>query len=327
VIADANVDQVIVRAPRSKDAAAWGGQFAAMADASPKPIIVNWPSSVDDHGELLRILETRGIPCFTAPTRAVRALAELTRFSMNQRQHASDSQRSSARVISRQPLDLPSGAATLGEHAAKKILSRYGIAVVGEVAIAEADIARLEISPLSFPVAIKVDSADIPHKTEAGAVALGITDLVGLKRAAKDVLAAARAFRPDARIDGVLIQQMASGVEVIVGAVNDPYFGPTITFGLGGIFAELLSDVSRRFAPFDRVTAHTMIEETRAASLLKGYRGRELSDVAALADALCRVSLLAADHADRIAELDINPLFVRRAGEGVLAADALIVLK
>jgi acetyltransferase len=118
---------------------------------------------------------------------------------------------------------------------------------------------------------------------------------------------------------------MTSGIEVIVGAVNDRTFGPTVAFGLGGVFTELLRDVTHRFAPFDAEAAREMIAEIKGAALLNGYRGRPALDVAALADALARVSLLIADHADRIAEIDVNPLFVRE--KGVIAADALIVLK
>jgi acyl-CoA synthetase (NDP forming) len=121
------------------------------------------------------------------------------------------------------------------------------------------------------------------------------------------------------------VQEMASGVEVILGAVNDATFGPTVTFGLGGVLTELLHDVTHRFAPFDIATARAMIADVKGAALLNGYRGQPPLDVAALADALARVSLLISDHADRIAEIDVNPLFVRE--KGVVAADALVVLK
>jgi acetyltransferase len=172
---------------------------------------------------------------------------------------------------------------------------------------------------------VKIESPDVPHKTEAGAVRLGVQDLAGLKQAAREIVAAARKHHPDARIEGVLVQEMATGLEVIVGAVNDATFGPTVAFGLGGIFTELLRDVTHCFAPFDADAARGMIGEIRGAALLNGYRGRPALDVAALADALARASQLIADHADRIAEIDVNPLFVRE--KGVVAADALIVLK
>ena len=190
-----------------------------------------------------------------------------------------------------------------------------------------ADVEKLTASPVAFPVAVKVESPDIAHKTEAGALRLKITDLDGLKQAAREVVASARRYRPDARIDGVLIQEMASGVEIIAGAVNDPHFGPVIAFGLGGIFTELMKDVTYRFAPFDVETAREMVGEIRTAALLTGYRGQPALDVDALAEALARLSRLIADHADRIAEIDVNPMFVRPAGQGVVAADALIVLK
>ncbi|MGQ0751351.1 MAG: acetate--CoA ligase family protein, partial [Betaproteobacteria bacterium] len=209
----------------------------------------------------------------------------------------------------------------------KQALARYGIPVVSEILLTESDVDKLEASPIPFPVAVKVESPDVPHKTEAGAVRLGITDLAGLKQAAREVIVAARACTSGARIDGVLVQEMASGLEVIVGAVDDPYFGPTVAFGLGGIYTELMKDVTHRFAPFDGTAAREMIEEIKGAPLLRGYRGQPAADLEALAEVLARVSNLVADHADRIAEIDVNPLFVRGAGQGVVAADALIVLK
>jgi acetate---CoA ligase (ADP-forming) len=187
------------------------------------------------------------------------------------------------------------------------------------------EIDALASPPLPFPVAVKIESGDVPHKTEAGAVRLNIRDLAGLKQAAREIIAAARKHKPDARIEGILVQEMATGVEVILGAVNDATFGPTVTFGLGGVFTELLHDVTHQFAPLDIATARGMIGDVKGAALLNGYRGRPPLDVAALADALARLSLLIADHADRIAEIDVNPLFVHE--KGVVAADALVVLK
>ena len=174
-------------------------------------------------------------------------------------------------------------------------------------------------------LAVKVDSPDIPHKTEAGAVRLNVQNLVALKEAAATVVANARRYRPAAQINGVQLAEMAAGTEVIIGVVNDKFFGPVVMFGLGGVLTELLRDVTYRFAPFDEVTAGEMIAGIKAAKLLTGYRGSPPLATDALADVLARVSLLAADHADRIAEIDVNPLFVDAAG--VVAADALIVLK
>jgi acetate---CoA ligase (ADP-forming) len=261
------------------------------------------------------------------PGRTVHALAALSDYAQKRKRFEARRGRSETRVVPPQALDLADASGTLGEHRSKALLKAYGIPVVEERLIAPDDLAKLDRSPLPFPLAVKIESPDIPHKTEAGVVRLNIADLEGLKKAAREILDAARRYKSDARIDGVLVQQMAGGLEVIVGAVNDRFFGPVVAFGLGGIFTELLKDVTYRFAPFGIDTAREMIGEIQGAALFKGYRGGPALDVDALADALSRVSLLAADHAERISEIDVNPMFVRPAGQGVLAADALVVLK
>ena len=327
VLADPNIDQAIARPPRGKAARVWAEGLLEVLRETDKPLVLNWPTSPDDNGDVMRYLEENGVACIMAPGRAVTAMAAVTEFAQKCRAYASTPPRTFRRVTPRADLDLPDAAAILGEHRAKQLLARYGIAVVREKLLSEAEVEALRTAPLAFPLAVKIESADVPHKTEAGAVRLNVTDLPGLKQAAREVVAAARAYRADARIDGVLLQEMAYGLEVIVGAVNDPYFGPTVAFGLGGIFTELVKDVTHRFAPFDAASAREMIAEIKGAPLLNGYRGQPPLDVEALAEALAGVSQLIADHADRIAEIDVNPLFVRRAGEGVVAADALIVLK
>lgn len=325
VLADSNVDQVVARVPRGRAAGPWSKALVDTLRGTDKPVILNWPTSPDDNGEVLAWLEQNNVPCILGAGRAVHALAALTDFARKRDAHHKLSERPFERACARQPLDLPPEAGTLGERRSKQLLARYGIPVVKEVMLTLSEIEALSSSPLLFPVAVKLESPDIPHKTEAGAVRLGVQDLAALKQAAREVVAAARKHNPDARIEGVLIQEMAGGLETIVGAVNDPTFGPTVTFGLGGVFTELLRDVTHGFAPFDAATARRMIGEIRGTALLAGYRGRPALDVAALADALARVSLLIADHAERIAEIDVNPLFVME--KGVVAADALIVLK
>lgn len=327
VLADPNIDQVVARVPRGSSARPWSEGLVDLLRDTSKPLVLNWPTAPDDNGDVREYLEQNNVPCILAPGRAIRALAALTEFAQKRR----DFEREGARAVSRatppQVLDLPGGAGTVGEYRAKAALKRYGIPVVQERLLSPSEVDALTTLPLAFPVAVKIESPDLPHKTEAGAVRLDVPDLAALKQAAREIVSAAKQYRLDARIDGVLIQEMASGLEVIVGAVNDPYFGPTVAFGLGGILTELLHDVTHRFAPFDAQTAREMIEEIKGAALLKGYRGKPALDIAALADALARLSLLIADHADRIAEIDINPLFVREAGKGVTAADALMVLK
>jgi acyl-CoA synthetase (NDP forming) len=325
VLADPNIDQVVARVPRGRAAQPWAENLVKMLAGTDKPAVLDWPSAPDDNGDVLAYLEQHGVPCILGAGRIAHALAALTGFARKRRAFQQHGKRRFERVVASQPLDLPAGVRTLGEHRGKQILKRYGVPVVNEVLLEPAEIEQLKSAPLAFPVAVKIESPDLPHKTEAGAVRLGVQTLDGIKQAARDVVAAAKRYNPDARIEGVLVQEMASGLEVIVGAVNDACFGPTVAFGLGGVFTELLEDVTHRFAPFDADAAREMISEVKGAALLNGYRGRPALDVAALADTLARMSLLIADHADRIAEIDVNPLFVR--DQGVVAADALIVLR
>ncbi len=325
VLNDPNIDQLIVRTPRGKSARIWSENLVRLLRGSSKPLVVNWPTSPDDNGDVLDYLEQNGVPCILGAGRAVHALSALTEFARKQRAYQARSGKKVHRAIARQSLDLPSGAATLGEHRSKQLLLKYGVPIVAEKLLQPAEVEALQAPPFPFPVAVKIESPDVPHKTEAGAVKLGINDLAALKQAAQEVMAAVKRHNPDARIDGVLVQEMAAGVEVIAGVVNDASFGPVVTFGLGGIFTELMKDVTHRFAPFGADVAREMIGEIKGAAMLTGYRGRPALDVDALADALARLSLLAADHADRIAEIDVNPLFVRE--RGVVAADALFVLK
>ena len=318
---DPNIDQVIARLPRGKSAAPWAESLLGRLRDTDKPLVISWPTAPDDNGDVMALLEKNGVPCILGAGRTAHALAALADFASRQKKQG----KNSPRVVERQALDLPSGGGALGERRSKQLLQRYGIPAVREVLLQPAEIDALQAPPLPFPVAVKVESGDVPHKTEAGAVRLDIRDLAALKQAAREVVAAAQRYKPGARIDGVLVQEMAGGVEVIVGAVNDACFGPTVALGLGGILTELLRDVTHRFAPFDAAAARAMIGDLKGAVLLNGYRGRPPLDSAALADALARLSLLIADHADRIEEIDVNPLFVRE--NGVVAADALVVLK
>ena len=324
VLADANIDAIVARSPRGAVAQTWAEGLVEMLKGVDKPLLLNWPTSPDDNRPAMNFLEEHGVPCMLAPGRTVDALAALNDFAGKKRSFDARRARGSQRPVAPQALPLQ-GSGTLGEHASKDILKAYGIPVTGEQLLSPAAVDALTAPPLPFPLAVKIESADIPHKTEAGVIRLHINTLDGLKQAAREVLAAAKAYKADARIDGVLVQQMASGEEIIVGAVNDPHFGPVIAVGLGGVFTEIMHDVTHRFAPFDAVTAKEMIHDIKGVKLLQGYRGKPACDIDALADVLARLSLLAADHQDRIAEIDINPLFVN--ANGVMAADALVVLK
>jgi acyl-CoA synthetase (NDP forming) len=218
------------------------------------------------------------------------------------------------------------GGGPLGEREAKRILAGAGIAFPAEALARPGDDAGAIAATIGFPCAIKIASPDIAHKTEIGGVAVGIRDAAEARAAGAAILARAAERRPDARIDGLLISPMIEGgVEVIAGVSTDPTFGPVVMFGLGGIFVEVLRDVTFRAAPFDVTEARRMIREIRGYAMLEGVRGAAPADVEALAQMLSALSVFAAANAERIDSIDLNPVRVLEAGRGVVALDALIV--
>ncbi|VCU68073.1 succinyl-CoA synthetase subunit alpha [Pigmentiphaga humi] len=217
---------------------------------------------------------------------------------------------------------------TGNEHAAKQALAQAGIPMLPERAVADPDEACRAARELGYPVVLKALSADIVHKSELGAVELGIADEAGL-RAAWDAIAGRVAqAAPQARLDGMLLAPMAPpGVEMILGVQRDPVFGPVVMVGMGGIYAELLDDVALRIAPVDHDAARAMVRELKAFPLLDGARGRPRADLEALADAIVRLSVFAGVHADRLESIDINPLRVFEAGKGAAALDAVLLAR
>jgi acyl-CoA synthetase (NDP forming) len=302
------------------------GEIVAVAGKTDKPIFVAWSARDVMAAEAYAALDAARIPHYKSPVRCGRALATVSWYA--------EAKRRIGRQRGEKPLALASAAARralegrtddLSEHAAKRVLAEYGIPVTREELASSREQALAIARRIGYPVAIKVQSPDIPHKTEARAVRLGIASEAELAAAYEAVLANARAHGRDARIEGVLVQEMVgNGVEVILGVTNDPLFGPAVMFGLGGIFAEVLKDVSFRLAPVTPSAAREMVEEIAGYPVLAGARGRPRADVDALVDAILRLSALAVDLEDRVAELDINPLFVFAEGGGVKAADALI---
>ncbi|MGF1620350.1 MAG: acetate--CoA ligase family protein [Rhodomicrobiaceae bacterium] len=212
----------------------------------------------------------------------------------------------------------------LGEHEAKRILARAGIAVLPEELAPDPSAAAHAAARLGFPVAMKIASPDIPHKTEVGGVALNLGDMTAVKNAAEAMLASVAGKAPDARIEGFLLSPMAGeGVELIVGMRRDPVMGPVAMVGLGGIFTEVLKDVAVGLAPLSAAQAKDLIASLRGSAILGGVRGRAPADIDAAADAISRLSVLAARNADRFDSIEINPLLVRASG--AVALDALIV--
>ncbi|HVL33933.1 MAG TPA: acetate--CoA ligase family protein [Actinomycetota bacterium] len=290
--------------------------------SAKKPVIVIWGSPItDDEG--YRILIEGRVPMFRSFKGCAAGIKRyLDYWSFQERFDP----------VPVTPARIPAGletmlahTGTLSEADSAMIASQYGVrfprtALVTSTADATAAAAKLE-----GPVVMKACGSGIAHKSDLGLVRLGVaqTDAARIFAELED---AARAHAGDAGYDGVLVQETApSGEEVIVGVSHDRQFGPVVLFGLGGIFVEILRDVSMRVAPISRRDAYEMIHEVRGYPLLAGARGRPAADVEAVADLLCNVSRLAMDLRDRPRELDLNPVRVLAAGQGVIALDALLV--
>ncbi len=214
--------------------------------------------------------------------------------------------------------------ATVTEREAKEILALYGVPVVGERLTQTADEAVAAASALGYPVVMKVESPDLPHKTEAGVIRLNLRSEADVRTAYAAVMANAAKVSPPPRINGVLVQPMVTeGVELVIGARNDALFGPLIVVGLGGVLVEVLKDSALSPAPVTALEARGMLQRLKGFKLLEGFRGMAAVDVGKLAEIVATVSRFAADHADLVAELDINPLIC--AGDRIVAVDALIV--
>jgi acyl-CoA synthetase (NDP forming) len=214
--------------------------------------------------------------------------------------------------------------ATLTEREAKEVLALYGVPVVGERLTQSADEAVNAAASLGYPVVLKVESPDLPHKTEAGVIRLNLRSADEVRAGYNAVMANANKVEPSPLVNGVLVQPMVpQGVEMVIGARVDPLFGPLIVVGLGGILVEVLKDTALAPAPVTASEALDLLRQLKGVKLLEGFRGMAAVDTDRLAEVISRVSRFVADHRDSIAELDINPLIC--SGDRITAVDALIV--
>ena len=268
--------------------------------------------------DVVDVYERLGYPVYEDPSLAVRAMAALTRFG-----EAFD--RRDDTPPPAPPAGMrPAPAQAPGEHEAKAILASAGIPAVRESLAQTPEEAVGAVAAIGGPCALKIVSPDILHKTEIGGVLLNVEGESMAADGARTLLRRAAERAPEARIEGVLVSEMVSGgVETVLGLVHDPVFGPAIMFGLGGVFVEVLKDVSFRLAPFGVGEAHRMIDEIRGRAVLDGVRGAPPADLDALADALARLSVFAAANAGRLESIDINPFIA--LPQGGVAVDALIV--
>jgi succinyl-CoA synthetase beta subunit len=204
-------------------------------------------------------------------------------------------------------------------------LARYGITPArGETAASAAEAANAA-QRIGFPVALKIASRDVPHKTEVGGVALDLRDRTAVEAAADMLVERARAALPQARIDGFLVQEMTTGIEAIVGARSDPLYGPMLLIGAGGILVELADDTQIRLLPVTAGDVTAMIERLKLAKLIGGFRGRPAADRPALKAAALALARFFLDHRANLSEIEINPLMLRTAGNGAVAVDVRVV--
>jgi acyl-CoA synthetase (NDP forming) len=302
-------------------------KLQALGRDSKKPVFM-WTYTLPSDRSV-EILNEAGYPLFTGAFGCARTMRAMADYRAQRERLLRPSEglsiptpdRAAARAM------LAAAAPTLCEWYARPVLATYGIGgneAAGHLVHSAAE-AGTAARSIARPVALKVQSADIPHKTEAGAVALNISG-DGVHAAYDRVLAAAKSHSPDARIDGVLVQAMAAlGREVILGVSRDPNWGPLLMVGLGGVLVEALGDVALAPVPFDQAAARALLSRLKGAKILEPYRGAPPADTDALIDLMVRLSHFAADHADQIAEIDLNPVIVHAKGKGVSIIDALIV--
>ncbi len=287
---------------------------------SAKPFAVALTPAAD---KSLALLTAAGVPAFRHPESCAEAMALcLLRKPLQQ---VPALQEPSVAALGALEAGRVSG---FDERRAADLFAALGVPMAKSMAVPDAKRIVAAVTEVGAPVVLKILSADIAHKTEAGGVALGLADGQTAAVAAREMEKRVNAYAPQARLEGFLVQKMERGLaEVILGFRRDPLVGPTITVGLGGVLAEIYKDAATRLAPVDEAEARQMIDEVKGLATLRGYRNLPKGDVATLARTIAAFSNLAHKTFDDVAEAEINPLLVKRAGEGVVAVDGLVVLR
>ena len=296
----------------------------ALARGQAKPVVIVWISEwLQGPGAQIYESDER-IPLFRSMDRCFGAIAAwYARADAPARTPSGRISAPGAAQAAR--AHLSAAGAALTERDAKLALAAYGVPMAEERLAHSAEEALAAAREVGFPVALKVESAAIPHKTEAGVVRLGVSDESALRAAYAEIMGAARRVASAADVRGVLVQPMVGGIEVIVGGRVDPVVGPLVVVGSGGVLVELVRDSVTALAPVSRDEARAMIRRLKGFPLLKGFRGQPGADLDALADALARVSEFVSELSEEVAEVDVNPL--RCTPDRVLAVDALIARK
>ncbi|HEY1309881.1 MAG TPA: acetate--CoA ligase family protein, partial [Pseudolabrys sp.] len=317
---------VVVTARRSAFLESDLPKLQKLGSESKKPVFM-WTYTLPSDRSV-EILNEGGYPLFTGAPGCARTMAAMADYrALRERRLKQPVDALPLPTRDKIRAEFAAASPVLCEWHARPFLACYGIGVErppGALVSSAADAEAAAIN-LGCPVALKVQSVDIPHKTEAGALALNVSG-DGARTAYDRVLTAAKNFAPKARIDGVLVQPMApAGREVILGINRDPTWGPLLMVGLGGVLVEALGDIALAPVPLDHAAAAALLGRLKGASVLGAYRGAPEADTNALIELMVRLSRFAADHADEIAEIDLNPVIVHAKGHGVSVVDALII--
>lgn len=283
-----------------------------------KPVLIIPSFEKARNKEIYGSYEKAGIPVLSTGDLAFQAVRHLCDFVNFHPEEANLS------------LALPSfsfeGTVALSEADSKAEIEQLDVRVPRQAKAASAAALKKVLAEMPFPVVLKVDSPDILHKTDAGGVKLNLRSEKDCLRAFEEIMASCRAYKPDAVIHGVLVQEMVpSGTEMIIGVKNDRQFGPMLMVGLGGVFVEVFKDVSLSPCPLTRKDALNMLKKLKGYRLLTGFRGSAPCDIDALCELMLKISQYAVENKDLIKEMDLNPVFVYEAGQGICVTDALIV--
>jgi acetyltransferase len=320
MLADPGVDIGIMwLAFTEKDADITVRTFVETKAQSGKPFVVSWVG-IPEHA--LQAMQAAGIAVLRGAEPAVDAVAALVRYAEARRHWQAEQPARGALTVPK--LTLPATRGALPTLAAAQLLQACGVSLARTELARNAAAAAACAARLGYPVALKIEAPAILHKTEAQGVKLGLMDAAAVTSAFAEVLANARHYQPGAAIDGVIVQAMAPAeVELVVGLQNDPVFGVVVMVGLGGIYVEVLKDVAFRTAPVTEGEAGRMLDELKAKALLEGVRGKAPVNRAALTRLISAVSLFGAAAAERLQELDLNPVLA--GPHGAIAVDWLMV--
>jgi acetyltransferase len=330
-VADPNVDGILVLlTPQAQSDLVETVQVIVECTQGKGKSVVTSFMGGQSLGEALHLLNQHRIPNYPFPERAVQALAAMARYRKWQQQPAPDYvsfEVDKGRVRKLFDEVRASGRVELGEIEAREVMEAYGMRLPQSRLARSPDEAAQIASEIGYPVVMKISSPDILHKSDIGGVKVGVADAASVRDNYELIEYRARKYSPDARIWGVLVQEMVrKGREILVGVNRDPQFGPLVAVGMGGIYVEVLRDVAFRLAPISRQEVTEQLRSIRTFPLLRGVRGDAPADIAAVEEVVLRVSQLVTDFPE-IVEMDINPLVVHNKGEGAIVLDARIILQ